>query len=226
MWDISFCLNCRRWCFKRHVHWWARGEPHPEFLPCIGPRGVLGTPVSSPHGAGVGTVHLFNRHEAQAAGGSWGEREVGNVRVQTDQEQRSVSGTEVGYSGLKGDTETHSYRYTRTAALPLWTVTDLAWSTSYPRPTCPFQWWKRRPSCIYPVTGGRWGGLSPGTVQESPILSRYGLPAPPPHAFWPWVSHSQLCLYWNFILEGKSGGSTGFYDVRTWLLNGGCNLIP
>ena len=86
---------------------------------------------------------------------------MGNVRVQTDQEQRSVSGTEVGYSGLKGDTETHSYRYTRTAALPLWTVTDLAWSTSYPRPTCPFQWWKRRPSCIYPVTGGEMRGAEP-----------------------------------------------------------------
>lgn len=27
-------------------------------------------------------------------------------------------------------------------------------------------------------------------------------------------------------LEGKSGGSTKFYDVRTWLLNDGCNLIP
>lgn len=58
------------------MHWWARGEPHPEFLPRIGPRGVLGTPVSSPHRAGVGTVHLFNRHEAQAARGSWVKNRV------------------------------------------------------------------------------------------------------------------------------------------------------
>lgn len=27
-------------------------------------------------------------------------------------------------------------------------------------------------------------------------------------------------------LEGKSGGSQEFYDVRTWLLNDGYNLIP
>ena len=35
-------------------------------------------------------------------------------------------------------------------------------------------------------------------------------------------SASWRCLYWN--LSPEMG--TEFYDVRTWLLNDGCNLIP
>lgn len=55
---------------------WAGGEPHPKFLPYVGPHGVLGTPVSSPRRAGVRTGHLFNRYEAQAAPGPWVRKRV------------------------------------------------------------------------------------------------------------------------------------------------------
>lgn len=62
---------------------WAGGEPYPKLLPWVGARGVLGTPVSSTHLAGVRTVHLFNWDKAQAARGPWGERKEGNIKIQS-----------------------------------------------------------------------------------------------------------------------------------------------
>lgn len=105
---------------------------------------------------------------------------MGNVRVR-------LPGTALSHwnrswlHGLK-ETETHSYRYTRTAALPLRTVIDLAWSTSYPRiPPALFSGGSRDPPAFTLYLGVEMrGGLSPGTVQDSPTLSRCGLPVQPP----------------------------------------------